>query len=61
MAGRGKEGKMSSISEVQPQIRKEGSEREKDRQTERLRQRERATFPIQATTSANTQETLVAY
>lgn len=40
MAGRGKEGKMSSISEVQPQIRKEGSERKKDRQTERLRQRE---------------------
>lgn len=38
--GRGKEGKMSSISEVQPQIRKKGSEREKDRQTERLRQRE---------------------
>lgn len=32
MAGREKEGKMPSVLEVQPQIRKEGSEREKDRQ-----------------------------
>lgn len=32
MVGRGKEGKMPSVLEVQPQIRKEGSERDKDRQ-----------------------------
>lgn len=31
IAGRGKEGKMPSVLEVQPQIRKKGNKREKDR------------------------------